>query len=157
MIEHRYPLAALAAVVGIVPRSSRLARLLRISGTSLARFNVDGLTAVQAERYAVRAGCHPFEVWPEMADHEFEATSKPCDHCGDPFVPMRPTGRFCSPRCNRRWWSYENRKRKMARDPEYRERLYACRRAYYQECGEYERARQHRYDIAKRAEKRAAA
>ena len=36
-----------------------------VSGTDLKRYMAEGLTEYQADRYAVRAGLHPGDVWPE--------------------------------------------------------------------------------------------
>ncbi|MHC2466706.1 hypothetical protein [Bradyrhizobium embrapense] len=33
-----------------------------------------------------------------------------CDHCGAAFIPREAKVRFCSPQCNREWWSAERSK-----------------------------------------------
>lgn len=43
--------------------------LLRLSGQQRAVYFARGLDEVQADRCAVRAGFHPWEVWPEMVEH----------------------------------------------------------------------------------------
>lgn len=46
-----------------------------VSGSTLVEYQRIGLTDRVADRLAVAAGFHPFEVWPEMADHR-EAEAK---------------------------------------------------------------------------------
>lgn len=62
----RYPLAALVAASGLT--EAQLARRVGLSGSTLKMARERGLVERSADRYAVRAGLHPFEVWPEMAD-----------------------------------------------------------------------------------------
>jgi hypothetical protein len=43
--------------------ASELCRRLRVSGARLRELRACGLDTWQADRYAVRAGLHPIEVW----------------------------------------------------------------------------------------------
>lgn len=66
----RYPLADLVAATGLT--EAALARDIGLSGTTLKNARENGFSASSADRYAVRAGLHPFEVWPEMVGYETE-------------------------------------------------------------------------------------
>lgn len=57
-----YPFAELEAAAG--GSASCLCRLLRISWATLGRLRSAGLSEEQADRFAVRLGLHPAEVWP---------------------------------------------------------------------------------------------
>ena len=59
----RYSYAALAACAGL--SENQLALHVRMSGTTLADVRRNGLTELAADRYAIRAGLHPAEVWPD--------------------------------------------------------------------------------------------
>jgi len=62
----RYPLAPLLDRIGGSHDDAR--RLLGMNHGAYNAFRGHGLKLEQAERYAERAGVHPFEVWPEMRD-----------------------------------------------------------------------------------------
>lgn len=67
--------------------------------------------------------------------------------CGTMFVPSgRGPQKFCSTLCRHREWALRYRS-----TPEGAEKNRAKRRRYYGECGDYERARQRRYNRARRA------
>lgn len=139
MAERRfYPLQALAEVAGVEFRS--LGRLLGLSGSSWPVVRDRGATMDAAERYAVRLGLHPFSVWPEMADEAAARVSKPCVECGEPFIPTRKGHRFCSHNCRER----RRMRKKYQSDPVWREQRLAGRRAYYEECADYEKAQEKR-------------
>ena len=38
---------------------------LRLSGSKVAQLRRDGLTEIEADRYACRCGAMPFEIWPD--------------------------------------------------------------------------------------------
>lgn len=61
--EVRYPLEPLAARSGL-PRH-QLAIRINASNLSMHRYERDGLTIWQADRFAVRLGFHPANVWPD--------------------------------------------------------------------------------------------
>jgi len=123
---------------------SRLAaqRRLRISNDSYRRFAADGLTEVQADRYADRAGLMAYEVWPEMVDHLVADAQRTCasDGCDELFVPTRPWSKYCSRRCYRR-----EVQRRQRRRPEVQARKRAHEARYRAETREYRLARQRRY------------
>lgn len=141
----------LAAFVAACKSKSEARRLSKLNAEAWRRAEAEGLSVEQADRLAVAAGCHATELWADFLALSAAEVSKPCDHCGEAFFPWRNPQRFCSKRCSQRWWSWQTRKKRLQADPEYRERMYARRRAYYQACGEYERARQRAYDRARRA------
>lgn len=148
---HRYPWAPLAAASGL--SEHQLAIRLAVSGSTEQQYRRDGMSELVADRMACKLDLHPFEVWPEMIEHQAADVSKACDHCGDGFIPDRRNARFCSTRCYRRWWAREQRRKRYATDPTFAAAQRARRRDYYAENGTYERARERRrYD-----EKRAAA
>lgn len=63
-VVQMFPFAVLEDRVGL--SSAALTRQLRISGTTLKRLRIEGLTLEQADQLATRAGFLPVEVWPEM-------------------------------------------------------------------------------------------
>jgi len=96
MGERRYPLQALVDASGL--GEDALRRRVGLSGTMLQRAREMGLTDKAADRYAVRVGLHPFEVWPEMVDHGIEDAAVECAErsCSERFIPTRKGHRFCS-------------------------------------------------------------
>jgi hypothetical protein len=74
-----------------------------------------------AELLALRAGFHPFEIWPELAEDRLEEVKVACESCEAMFVPVRKGHRFCTERCRhrahqRRWF-----REKYHSDPAFRE------------------------------------
>lgn len=61
--ERRYPFDPIAQALGV--DNSAAARHLHISGTTWQQYRDHGLTAVVADRLAVRIGHHPAELWPD--------------------------------------------------------------------------------------------
>jgi hypothetical protein len=62
----RFPFAPLAALMAL---SEHLAcQQLRVSGRTAQEYRRDGVSALVADRLAVRAGFHPAEVWPSWWD-----------------------------------------------------------------------------------------
>ncbi len=57
-----YPAGPLFEAAGATTQT-KLASLLGVSGTQVKQITAEGLTDVQADRYAVRLGLHPLEVW----------------------------------------------------------------------------------------------
>jgi hypothetical protein len=45
---------------------------LGINGARIPAYQENGLRDWFADRLAIRAGFHPFSVWPEMCDHRIE-------------------------------------------------------------------------------------
>lgn len=64
MTARRYDLASLLEATGL--SEAALGRLVGLSGSTLKNARERGLTMEAADRYAVRAGLHPFEVWVSM-------------------------------------------------------------------------------------------
>jgi lambda repressor-like predicted transcriptional regulator len=62
----RYPLEPLAAAAGV--SVAALGRLLGVSGSTWKLARDRGVLERVADRYAVKLGLHPLEVWPEMFD-----------------------------------------------------------------------------------------
>lgn len=73
-VIRRYPFAPLAEVLGMSERGA--AHHLGVTGSTEQRYRRDGMTMAVADRLAIRAGRHPFELWPEMADHIIETTRR---------------------------------------------------------------------------------
>lgn len=107
---------------------------LGISPTTAARYERDGLTDEQAERYATRIGYHPFTIWPEMADHRIAAITRICQECSTPFVPNRGFQRYCSHACGHRQRNREWARQRYAADPDFRAQQLQRNNIYYQEC-----------------------
>ena len=135
----RYPFGPLEASAG-TESTSALAAQLDVDANQVYRWRRYGVTADQADRLATRLGLHSFALWPEL---EAEATRR-CDECGDQFVPTRKDARFCRRQCRQRNWARTNYRRRA-------DSLRARRRAYYAECGEYERQRHRSYLQAMKA------
>ena len=60
----RWPVAPLAERLG----PDDLVRRLRSSHRDMAEFTAHGIPDAMADRWAVRCGLHPSEIWPEWAD-----------------------------------------------------------------------------------------
>ncbi len=72
----RYPLDALVEASGL--SEAALGRRVGLSGSTLKQARAVGLTEVGADRYAVRAGLHPWTVWPDM-EHDAIAAAAEAD------------------------------------------------------------------------------
>lgn len=128
---------------------SQVTRRLRMSGASLNRYRAEGVSEQQAEALALRAGFHPFNVWPELTAARCESMERECaaPDCDVRFVRAFQSRRiWCHPRCK---WRTDARKRRATPDgaAANRER----RRRYYAENSDYERARQRRANTRGRA------
>lgn len=139
----RYPFASLAAAM--CTTEARAARELGLSGSTEQQYRRDGVSARVADRLAVKAGVHPYEVWPEMVDHVIAAMTVECEagDCTNRFVPpVTASGqkrkRYCSRACQLRW----NHKRRYQSDPAARERQKAAARRYKAEVRESRRMRE---------------
>lgn len=97
-----------------------------------------GVTEAIADRLAVAAGYHPFEVWPEML--EDAAAERRCDRCGGGFVPVRRAQRWCSPRCRVFNAQAAHLRRRRRNDPAWAEQQRQRSRRYYRETADYQRA-----------------
>lgn len=102
MTTDRYPLAPLAQALGIElldagtfgsdcePRGVlELAARFDCSPETIYRFRRDGLSVMQADRYAMGAGVHPSRIWPTWwadvseANREHAELGCVCDDDGD--------------------------------------------------------------------------
>lgn len=63
----RYDFGRLARVMGLSEYAAGVA--LGIDESSLTLYRRVGMTELAADRIAVRAGFHPWNVWPEMVEH----------------------------------------------------------------------------------------
>lgn len=152
MTDRRYSLEPLTTAAGDVS-TAEFKALLRINGATLNQWRDEGLSFDAAVRSADRLRVHRYELWPEMADDDETELTRPCDECGERFWPKRHDQKFCTPRCNRRWWARESKRRRYQRDPVFAERMRRQRRAYYAECRTYELARQREYDRKRRGQR----
>lgn len=108
----RYPFADLANAMGLSENAA--CRALNVSGSTQQDYRSRGLSERVADRLAVKAGLHPFEVWPDMIA---EANAE-CAECGASFVPTRKGHVYCGGNCSRRRLA----RIKYQSDPEHRER-----------------------------------
>jgi len=131
----RYPFAPLAAAMGMSENGA--ARALGLSGSSYKQYRSAGVSELVGDRLAVRAGLHPYEVWPEMVD---AAITRECaaPDCGQRF-PLDGKRRYCTTRCRRR-----HSMQKLRATPEGAEAARLAARRYYAECGDYVRAERRR-------------
>lgn len=117
MVERRtYPIEPLLEATGMT--MSQLAQALGIGGPEYRRYRDEGMTRDVAERKALKAGLHPYEVWLDMADNDLHDAERECaaPDCSNRFVPhpMAPRRRWCSSTCKSRTWAREA----YTRDPE---------------------------------------
>lgn len=129
----RYDVEPLLRLTGL--SWSQLRRRVGVSGNDYQRVRDEGFTDHVADRAATVCGFHPFEVWPEMAEHRIEQQKRTCRDCGAPFVPPTSWTVYCSATCRKRV-SSRNNKRRQRRNPLYRRR-------------EAEKARQYRRENAR--------
>lgn len=115
------------------------ARTLGVSGSTWQNYMCHGVNREAAERIADKLGVHPYELWPDMVDHD--AGVKPCEECGQPFIPNTTRQRFCDRNCAVRQWM----RNRYQSDPDWRARDIARSRAYYEDYGDYCRNRQRTY------------
>ncbi len=71
-----YPLAPLAKAMRM--DENHAARVLGIYGAYLERYR-EGMSMDKADEMAIRAGIHPYFVWPEMVDHVLALYETPAD------------------------------------------------------------------------------
>lgn len=119
-MSRRYPLRALVVASGLT--EAALGRRVGLSGSTLKHVRVNGLAERSADRYAVRAGLHPFEVWPEMVEHHQADATVECaaGDCSVRFIPTRKSHRYHSTTCFQREYKRERYRTRYATDPEFR-------------------------------------
>lgn len=133
MVERRtYPIEPLLEATGMT--MSQLAQALGIGGPEYRRYRQDGMSRDVAERKALKAGFHPYEVWPEMVEDDLPMCD--AEDCDQRYVP-RPNQRFCSTRCARR----VKQRRYRASHPEQQEKDRERARRYHAETPQYQRLR----------------
>ena len=113
--QRRFPFAPLDDLTGWSARE--WAALVGVAQRTIVRWRVEGLPESRADALAVLAGESPWTVWPDLWE---DADAR------------------------RRRQARERMRRLYRNDAAYRARQLARRRAYYRECGEYERAQQRR-------------
>ena len=125
-MTRRYPLSDLLAATGL--SESGLTRRAGISGTTLKNAREMGFTADAADRYAVRCGLHPWEVWPDFG-------CQPCalEDCDVMFRPHRPGHIFHDKRCARKAWARTERGKASLR---------AAKERWLETAREYDRKRE---------------
>lgn len=64
----RYPLQPLLDTAGL--NASHSVKALGLGGPEYRKYRDEGMTREVAERKALRVGLHPYEVWPEMVEHD---------------------------------------------------------------------------------------
>jgi hypothetical protein len=101
----RYSLDPLFEAMRMTPHAACL--WLGCSGSTELEYRSRGVTDRVADRLAVKAGFHPFEIWPELADHRHVEIQKACAECGALFTPYRAAkdvfcGRACADRFHQR-------------------------------------------------------
>jgi hypothetical protein len=100
VVKHHYPFAPLAALMGLSEHQA--AMRLGISGSTEQRYRREGMSEKVADRLAVRAHLHPFEVWPEMIEHT--------------AVDLEAAELVAMERRRKRW--RDNKRAQRLRDPE---------------------------------------
>jgi hypothetical protein len=138
--SRRYPLAPLMAATGI-QSMKQLRDIFPMNGTTYRQVMDEGLATDQADRWAVRLGLHPWQVWPDWSHIECAATD-----CDATFIPKQAHQRFCGSTCSSR----QRRRDRYDRDPEYREKRREEARRYYETCGDYVRRRNRERKQARR-------
>jgi len=126
----RYHPDALASTLGVSLNAACVAA--GVSGTTQQDARCHGFTRELADRVAVTLGYHPYEVWPDMADHDLEDATVACLECGNRFVPTRKGHVYCTYACGRRRRERDRRRERWATDPEWRAKCLAANAARYQ-------------------------
>lgn len=135
MTRRRFPLAPLAVLTGPPAGPAELGRRLGVPRSSIEYYRDHGVGEVEADRLACVVGVHPAVIWPDWLDDP----TKTCVECGDVFVPAfrNPGQVYCRKVCRQRAWG----RRTYAESEEFREMKKEQSRRYYEECGDYVRAR----------------
>jgi hypothetical protein len=154
----RYPIAPLLALMSGTPREA-LARL-KVSGSTQQEYLTRGVSELVADRLAIRAGLHPYVVWPEMVDavevtgpttlEEEQQVECASPRCSTRFVPSRKGHVYCRPRCGANVRQAPWQKERYWSNPDHKEKRKADSRAYYADTAAYQRARKAAYRDAKR-------
>lgn len=124
----RYPLQPLLDMAGL--NASHSVKALGLGGPEYRKYRSEGMAREVAERKALRVGLHPYEVWPDMVEHDLPSLECEADDCTERFdIPPFGRGgkgkRFCSETCRSRM---KNRRRRQ--DDAVRAQDRARQRAY---------------------------
>lgn len=68
---HRYPLDDLIRAMRV--SLSQATQQLGVGGPEYRKYRTHGMTRDVAERKALKVGFHPYEVWPEMVEQDYES------------------------------------------------------------------------------------
>jgi lambda repressor-like predicted transcriptional regulator len=137
----RYPLEPFFKLTGWTMRQVSIASGTSHPNATEYRARVErGVTALVADRLAIKAGLHPAEIWPTWWDDTPPSPGKPCEECGTEFQPTRAGHRYCRKTC-----SQVAAQRRRRQTPEGRELTRANRRRFYAQTAEYERRRRRAY------------
>lgn len=139
-----YPLAPLMEAAGLRTMAELRARC-PMNGQQYRRVIDHGLSEVQADRWAVKLGLLPAEVWPGWVDDaKVECAAEDCQVR---FFPVQAHQRFHHATCSSR----QRRRDRYRTDPAYRDERRRQARRYYEECGDYVRERNRANKQTKRA------
>jgi hypothetical protein len=53
----------------------------------------------QRERRRLKSGLWQLKRVGQLPITQLQPVKRPCEHCGEPFIPQRTTARFCSTKC----------------------------------------------------------
>jgi lambda repressor-like predicted transcriptional regulator len=133
----RYPLEPFFKLTGWTMRQVSIASGTSHPNATEYRLRLErGVTALVADRLAIKAGLHPAEIWPSWWDDCALPVYSTCEECGGEFLPRQRTQRFCSRQCNTRHHGREGGRRRYQSDPAAAERQRAKDRRYRAEQGE---------------------
>lgn len=141
-MSRRYPIEPLLAILEARGLTTNHHRILGVSSQGYRVILRSGVTEAAADRAATALGLHPAELWPDWLS-ELEPSSR-CEECRQPFVPNVHNQRFCSRKCRIRVKARNHQRRRYQRDPAWAEKQREKSRRYYEEAGDYVRARQRR-------------
>ena len=149
----RYPYGPVEAFLG--SSDGDAASELGVNRRTVQRWKAEGLSRDQLDRICDRLRVHPYEVLPELRDHDL-ADAEQAER------ERRERVREIDRRSWRKRWAAmteEQREAKREYARRYRQEARAAtsvsRRRYYQQNRERELARQRDYDARKRAERQA--
>lgn len=155
MTTRRYPIEPLAELTRL--SISQLCRRHGISGTTAQA----GLTADLADRVCIAHDLHPYNVWPDMADHHLADQQRTCadERCAATFTPEAARQRYCDDRCRVRRQKRDWYRRRYQSDADWRATQVDRVSRYQDEIGREavnaaERRRYHRDAEARRAARR---
>lgn len=131
----KFAWAPLAAAMGVSENQAGI--ILRVSGSTQQKYRSEGMSERVADSLAAKINKHPAEIWSEWLEHSERLASRPCEECGQRFIPHpnHPRQRWCSRRCRLNVWQ----RRKYATDPAFRQMKLTQARQHYSETADYRR------------------